>query len=141
LQFDLVVRTQQIRRHLDFIDAHGDVQRVGDDVLGEVERRIEDVVPGDPARLRAVAGRDLLLPMALTASDSRKSVSKERGALPSTRKRMQVTRPEKKPIVDNPLMVRARAPARKQAPRWRSGSEMKNPKHQHRKDVHASGQG
>src|SRR5438128_415937 len=60
LQFDLVIRPQQIARHLDLIDAHGDLECVADDILGKVERRIENMVTGNPADLRAVASRRAL---------------------------------------------------------------------------------
>ena len=60
LQLHLGVGAQQIGGNLEAVHAQGEVECVVDDVLGQVEARIEDVVPGDPAGLDAVGGGEAL---------------------------------------------------------------------------------
>jgi len=54
LEFGTGVGPQQIGGQLLGIEAQGEVQGVGDDVLGQIETEVEDVVASDPAGFGAV---------------------------------------------------------------------------------------
>src|SRR5262249_34990284 len=59
-KLDQRMRAQQFARNLLRINTQGELQRVVDHILGEIELLVEDVVAGNPAALRAVARRNPL---------------------------------------------------------------------------------
>ena len=67
LQLDLGIGPHQVGGNGLRVDAHGEVQGVIDEVLGQVKLRVQDVIGGDPADDRAIGGDLPLLPMAWAA--------------------------------------------------------------------------
>ena len=60
-ELHLGVRSQQVGRNLLAVEPERELQGVVDNVLGQVEVRIKDMITGDPARLGTVTGSDALL--------------------------------------------------------------------------------